>query len=158
MTVSEGSKAPAWTAQDETGKPWKSSELKGRHVVLYFYPQDDTPGCTTEACQFRDEIGDLTKLGVVVLGVSRDTPASHQKFKAKYKLNFPLLVDDGSLSQAFGTWVEKNMYGRKYMGMQRSTFLIGPDGKLLKVWPKVKADGHAAEVKQALHAATAKSA
>lgn len=146
----EGSKAPAVTAGDETGKVWKLADLKGRPVVLYFYPRDDTPGCTKEACGFRDANKDLQKLGAAVLGVSRDDAKSHQKFKSKFNLNFPLLVDEGAISDAYGTWVEKSMYGRTYMGMQRATFLIGPDGKIAKVWPKVKPEGHADEVVVAL--------
>ena len=151
----EGEKAPAFNAKDETGKTHKLSDYKGRPAVLYFYPTDDTPGCTKEACSFRDHMGPLAKLGATVLGVSRQDAVSHQKFKAKYNLNFPLLIDDGSLSEAYGTWVEKNMYGRKYMGMQRSTFLIGPDGTLAKVWEKVKPEGHGEEVQEALKALSA---
>lgn len=152
MTLpSEGSKAPAFTAKDESGKMWKLADLKGKPVVLYFYPTDDTPGCTKEACGFRDANQDLKKLGAVVLGVSRQDAKSHTRFKEKYSLNFPLLVDEeGKLSDAYGTWVEKNMYGRKYMGMQRATFLIGPDGRVARVWPKVKPEGHAEEVLAAL--------
>lgn len=150
---SEGEKAPTFLAQDETGKTWKLADLTGKHVVLWFYPKDDTPGCTKEACGFRDAIGTITKAGAVVLGVSRDNAKSHQKFKEKFNLNFPLLVDDGSISDAYGTWVEKNMYGRKYMGMQRATFLIGPDGKLAKVWPKVSPEEHADQVLEALKGA-----
>lgn len=146
----EGGKAPAFAAKDENGKLHKLADYKGRPVVLYFYPKDDTPGCTKEACGFRDNLSRLTKLGATVLGVSRDDEKSHRKFKEKYGLNFPLLIDDGSLSKAYGTWVEKNMYGRSYMGMQRATFLIGPDGTLAKVWPKVSPEGHAAEVEEAL--------
>lgn len=155
----KGGRAPAFAAKDETGKTWRLSELKGTTVVLYFYPRDDTPGCTKEACSFRDNLGVLQKLGVVVLGVSRDDAGSHQKFKAKFGLNFPLLVDDGKISGAYGTWVEKNMYGRTYMGMQRSTFIITPDGTIAKVWEKVKPEGHALEVYEALKAwAAAKAA
>lgn len=156
----EGAKAPPFQAKDETGKTWKLSDLRAKPVVLYFYPTDDTPGCTKEACGFRDNLGAVSKYGAVVLGVSRDDAASHQKFKAKYNLNFPLLVDDGSISESYGTWVEKNMYGRRYMGMQRSTFLIGPDGRIAKVWPKVRPEEHAREVLEALKAwsATARAA
>jgi len=152
MTLpSEGQKAPSFTAKDETGKTWKLADLKGKPVVLFFYPADDTPGCTKEACGFRDASADLKRFGAVVLGVSREDEKSHAKFIQKYKLNFPLLVDvDGKVSDAYGTWVEKNMYGRKYMGMQRATFLIAPDGTIAKVWPKVKPDEHAADVLGAL--------
>lgn len=153
----EGTAAPAFTAKDETGKTWKLSDLKGKPVVLYFYPKDDTPGCTTEACGFRDANAELAKLGAVVLGVSRDDAKSHEKFKQKFHLNFPLLVDEGPLTEKYGTWVEKNMYGRKYMGIQRSTFLIGPDGKIAKVWPKVKPEGHADEVAAEIKDLTATS-
>lgn len=146
----EGSKAPAFSAPDETGKLWKLSDLKGRPVVLYFYPNDDTPGCTKEACGFRDASKELAKTGAVLLGVSRNDAKSHQKFKEKYSLDFPLLVDDGKISDAYGTWVEKNMYGRTYMGMQRATFLIAPDGTIAKAYPKVKPEEHAAEVVEAL--------
>lgn len=154
-----GQKAPTFAAKDETGKTWKLSELQGQPVVLYFYPQDDTPGCVKEACGFRDANAALKNLGVAVLGVSRDDAVSHQKFKAKYNLNFPLLVDPGPISEAYGTWVEKNLYGRKYMGMQRSTFLIDPSGRVAQVWPKVKAEGHADEVLEAIKewVATAKA-
>ena len=146
----EGAKAPSFNAPDETGKMHKLSDYKGKTVVLYFYPKDDTTGCTKEACGFRDHHSNLVKKGAVVLGVSRDDAKSHLKFKEKYNLNFPLLVDDGSLGEAYGTWVEKSMYGRTYMGMARATFLIGPDGKIVKVWPKAKPDEHAQEVEEAL--------
>lgn len=148
----EGGRAPPFTAKDDAGNTWRLSELGGKPVVLYFYPKDDTPGCTKEACGFRDNLGVLQKHGAVVLGVSRDNATSHQKFKAKFELNFPLLVDDGKISDAYGTWVEKNMYGRTYMGMQRSTFLIAADGTIAKVWEKVKPEGHALEVHEALKA------
>lgn len=147
----EGSKAPAFTAKDENGKTWKLTELKGKPVVLFFYPKDDTPGCIKEACGLRDEMAALKRFGAVVLGVSRDDASSHQKFIAKYNLNMPLLVDtDGKISDAYGTWVEKNLYGRTYMGLQRATFLIAPDGKIAKVWPKVKPEEHTAQVLEAL--------
>jgi thioredoxin-dependent peroxiredoxin len=149
---SEGDKAPAFQASDEMGKVHKLADYKGKHVVLYFYPNDDTPGCTKEACSFRDSYAPLKKRGAVVLGVSRNDAQSHQKFKAKHELPFPLLVDDGTVSKAYGTWVEKNNYGRTYMGMARSTFLIGPDGRIEKAWPKVKPEGHAEEVLAALAA------
>lgn len=150
--IEEGQKAPEFSAKDETGALHRLKDYRGKHVVLYFYPRDDTPGCTKEACGFRDGLGELSKMGAVVLGVSRDDAKSHQKFKTKYRLNFPLLVDDGAISDAYGAWVEKHMYGRTYMGMQRATFLIGPDGKVAKVWPKVSPDMHAAEVYEALQA------
>jgi thioredoxin-dependent peroxiredoxin len=122
-------------------------ELQGHPVVLYFYPRDDTPGCTAEACSFRDADHEMQKRGVVVLGVSADNIASHQKFAEKYGLSFPLLADtDTKVSQMYGVWKEKNMYGKKYMGVNRETFLIDKDGVVRKVWPKVKAEGHAQEV------------
>ncbi|MBV9256626.1 MAG: thioredoxin-dependent thiol peroxidase [Ktedonobacteraceae bacterium] len=122
-------------------------DLKGHNIVLYFYPKDDTPGCTAEACSFRDADHEMQKRGVVVLGVSADDIASHRKFADKYGLSFPLLADtDTTVSQQYGVWKEKNMYGKKYMGINRETFLIDKDGIVRKVWPKVKAEGHAHEV------------
>ncbi len=121
------------------------SDFAGKTVVLYFYPKDDTPGCTTEACDFRDNMGLLAKRGVVVLGVSKDAPGSHDKFRAKYQLSFPLLSDvDGAICQAYGVFKEKTMYGVKRMGIERSTFVIGPDGKVLRALRGVKAAGHVA--------------
>ncbi|MFZ5468320.1 MAG: thioredoxin-dependent thiol peroxidase [Myxococcota bacterium] len=147
----EGASAPAFSLKDQTGSTHKLSDFKGKHVVLYFYPKDDTPGCTREACDFRDQHSALTKAGAVVLGVSADSEASHQKFATKYELPFPLLVDEGhQVAAKYGAWGEKSLYGRKFMGMIRSTFLIGPDGKVKKVWPKVKVEGHVDEVKAAL--------
>ncbi len=123
------------------------SDLKGRIVVLYFYPKDDTPGCTAEACSFRDANQEMQKRGILVLGVSADDIPSHQKFAEKYGLPFPLLADtDTTVSQLYGVWKEKNMYGKKYMGVNRETFLIDKDGIVRKVWPKVKAAEHAQEV------------
>ncbi|MBN2753053.1 MAG: thioredoxin-dependent thiol peroxidase [Rhodospirillaceae bacterium] len=119
------------------------SDLKGKIVVLYFYPKDDTPGCTTEACAFRDNLPDFSGLDCVVLGVSRDDGASHDKFKQKFSLNFPLLSDaDGRLCEAFGVWKERSMYGKTFMGVERSTFLIDADGVVRKAWRKVNVDGH----------------
>jgi thioredoxin-dependent peroxiredoxin len=123
------------------------SALKNHITVLYFYPKDDTPGCTAEACSFRDANHVMQKRGVVVLGVSADDITSHQKFADKYSLPFPLLADtDTTVSQLYGVWKEKNMYGKKYMGVNRETFLIDKEGIVRKIWPKVKADGHAQEV------------
>jgi peroxiredoxin Q/BCP len=126
-------------------------DLEGRPVVLYFYPKDDTPGCTKEACSFRDANHEMQKRGVVVLGVSTDDVPSHQQFAEKYGLPFPLLSDtDAAVSNRYGVYGEKNMYGKKYMGVNRSTFLIDKDGVVRKVWPKVKPDGHADEVLEAV--------
>ncbi len=123
------------------------ADLHGKTVVLYFYPKDDTPGCTAEACSFRDADHEMQKRGIVVLGVSADDIASHQKFAEKYGLSFPLLADtDTTISQLYGVWKEKNMYGRKYLGVNRETFLIDKNGIMRKIWHKVKAEGHAQEV------------
>lgn len=147
----EGSKAPTFNLKDQQGQSVKLADFAGRHVVLYFYPKDSTPGCTVEACNFRDEHSALTKAGAVVLGVSADSEKSHQNFAAKHSLPFPLLVDEGhKLAERYGAWGEKNLYGKKSMGIIRSTFLIDPEGKIKKVWPKVKVDGHVSEVKEAL--------
>ncbi len=127
------------------------SALRGKNTVVYFYPKDDTPGCTKEACSFRDIYHELQRRGVVVLGVSADSVASHQKFAEKYGLPFPLLADtETTVSQLYGVYGEKNMYGKKYMGVTRATFLIDKDGVVQKVWPKVKPEEHAAEVLQAV--------
>ncbi len=156
MALDEGKKAPAFSLKDQDGQAVKLADFAGRYVVLYFYPRDNTPGCTVEACDFRDEHSALSKKGAVVLGVSPDSGASHQKFIAKFSLPFPLLVDEGhAVAEKYGAWGEKNMYGRKMMGLIRSTFLIGPDGRLVKAWPRVKVKGHAAEVLAALEAAKA---
>ena len=139
----EGAKAPAFTLAADNGSKIKLSDLKGSPVVLYFYPADDTPGCTKEACAFRDRSAELKKLGAKVFGVSPDDVASHVKFRDKFNLNFPLLADpDHAVAEKFGAWREKNMYGNIKMGIVRSTFLIGPDGVIKKVWRSVKVDGH----------------
>ena len=146
-------KAPAFSLKATDGTTVKLSELKGKIVVLYFYPKDDTPGCTKEACAFRDRISEITELGAVVLGVSPDDAASHKKFTDKFKLNFPLLVDDGhKLAEKYGAWREKNMYGKVSMGIQRSTFLIDATGAVAKVWKKVSVDGHDQQVIEAIKA------
>ena len=133
---------------------FSSDALAGKYVVLYFYPRDNTPGCTIEAQDFRDAMPALTKLGAVVLGVSKDSIASHCKFRDKYGLTFPLLTDaDGKVMAAYDAWGEKSMYGRKMMGIIRSTVLIGPDGKVVRHWPKVSVKGHAAAVVAAIEAA-----
>lgn len=146
-----GQKAPDFTVKDESGKTVKLSDFKGRKVVLYFYPKDDTPGCTKEACNFRDGMDALRKQGAAVLGVSADSVESHKKFKEKFDLNFPLLADtDRKIIEDYGVWKEKSMYGRTYMGIERTTFIIGKDGKITHVFPKVKVGEHFDEVMQAL--------
>lgn len=146
-----GAPAPNFSAPDDTGKVHALKDYQGQKVVLYFYPKDDTPGCTTESCDFRDNLKSLGKLGVAVLGVSKDSVKSHAKFKEKYNLNFPLLSDeDGDMCENYGTWVEKSMYGKKYMGIERSTFLIDEKGKIAQIWTKVKVDGHIDDVIAAL--------
>lgn len=150
-SLREGDQAPAFTAATSGGGQVSLADFKGRHVVLYFYPRDDTPGCTKEACGFRDHFDTFRRKGAVVLGVSVDPVKSHDKFAEKFKLPFPLLADpDKKLVQAYGVWGEKTFMGRKYMGTNRVTFLIGPDGRIKKVWPKVKPEEHAAEVLAAL--------
>lgn len=142
-----GDAAPAFSLAADGGRRVDSASLKGRRHVLYFYPKDDTPGCTTEACAFRDNLPAFEKLGVPVFGVSADAADRHDKFAKKYSLNFPLLADpEHELLEAYGVWVEKNMYGRKYFGIQRSTFVIDAKGKIEKVWEKVKPAVHAEEV------------
>ena len=149
--IEAGKKAPAFTLTADDGAKVRLSELKGSPVVLYFYPKDDTPGCTRQACAFRDQQKQLKKQGVVVLGVSPDTVESHVKFREKYDLNFPLLADaDHKVAEKYGAWREKNMYGKKSMGIQRSTFLIDADGKVAKLWKRVKVDGHDEQVIKAL--------
>ncbi len=149
--IKEGSPAPDFTLPSSTGKDVALSGLRGRKVVLYFYPKDDTAGCTKEACSFRDNLPNFKKLDAVVLGVSRDSLDSHQSFIKKYGLNFTLLSDeDLKVHQLYGTWKEKNMYGKKYMGTERSTFVIGEDGRIKKIFRKVSVDGHEKEVLEAL--------
>lgn len=149
--LSVGEKAPQFTVNDADGNKVKLSDFKGTKVVLYFYPKDLTPGCTIEACAFRDDQSALKKLGAVVLGVSADNEKLHQKFRAKHNLNFPLLADvNHELSEKYGAWQEKSMYGRKYWGIARITYIIDEKGKIAKVWPKVKADGHSQEVIEAI--------
>jgi peroxiredoxin Q/BCP len=142
-----GDQAPDIQLSDDAGKPFQLSSLKGRRVVLYFYPKADTPGCTTESCEFRDHVKAFAKRGAAVLGISPDKPAAQAKFKQKFDLPFTLLADEEkSAAQAYGVWKEKNMYGKKAMGIERSTFIIGPDGKIEKIYAKVKAAGHAEAV------------
>ena len=150
MSVEVGDKAPDFTLPADAGGEVSLEALRGKTVVLYFYPKDDTSGCTAEACAFRDALPDFSKVRAAVIGISRDSVASHDKFKQKYKLPFPLASDeDGEVCQAYGVWVEKSMYGRKYMGIERSTFLIDAQGIVGKLWRKVKVDGHADEVLRA---------
>ena len=146
-----GQPAPDFQLQDQNGNDVKLSRLRGKNVVLYFYPKDDTPGCTREACDFRDEHSALEKAGAVVLGVSPDDTKSHQKFATKFSLPFPLLADtERQVCDAYGVWGEKSLYGRKFLGVTRATFLIDTEGKLARVWPKVKVDGHVKEILESL--------
>ena len=145
--INEGDAAPDFKLPADDGSTISLDGLRGKKVVLYFYPKDDTSGCTTEACEFRDTLPRIEEGGAVVLGVSPDPVASHKKFKEKYDLNFPLLADeDHSVAEAYGVWKEKSMYGRKYWGVERSTFLIDPDRKVKKAWRRVKPKGHAEAV------------
>ena len=142
-----GDQAPEISLHTDTGEDFHLSDLKGKRVVLYFYPKADTPGCTVEACEFRDDIKAFAGKGAAVVGVSPDRPAAQAKFKQKYELPFTLLADEEkAAAQAYGVWKEKNMYGRKAMGIERTTFVIGADGKIEKIYGKVKAKGHAAAV------------
>ena len=145
--LQEGDPAPDITLETDAGEPFRLSSLKGQDVILYFYPRSDTPGCTTEACEFRDEFAHLRKKKTAVIGVSPDTVVAQAKFKAKYQLPFTLLADaEHQAAEAYGVWQEKNRYGRKYMGVARTTFLIGSDGKVKKIYNNVKAAGHAGKV------------
>lgn len=155
MSLVVGDKAPDFTLLADGGGKLSLKALKGKPVVLYFYPKDDTSGCTAEACAFRDASPDFSKIKAQIVGISRDSVASHDKFKKKYELTFPLASDeDGKVCEAYGTWVEKSMYGRKYMGIERSTFLIDGKGVIRAIWRKVKVPGHAEEVLQAVTALT----
>lgn len=151
--IEVGDKAPDFTLPSDSGGSVSLKKLKGRKVVLYFYPKDDTPGCTKEACGFRDSLPDFGKVDAEIIGVSKDSPAKHDKFKAKFELPFTLASDeDGSACEAYGTWVEKSMYGRKYMGIDRATFLIDEKGVVRGVWRKVKVPGHVETVLKAAQA------
>ena len=151
MALTEKDPAPAFSLASTAGKNIGLKDLKGKKIVLYFYPKDDTPGCTKEACNFRDGIADLEKAGAVVLGVSPDDVASHEKFQKKFNLPFALLADtDHAVADAYGVWKEKSMYGKKYMGIERTTFIIDGKGKIAKIFPKVKVEEHHAEVLAAL--------
>jgi peroxiredoxin Q/BCP len=146
-----GDAAPPFSLKDQSGRKVKLSDFGGKSVVLYFYPKDDTPGCTKEACAFRDEHTALREAGTIVLGVSPDEESSHAAFAEKFGLPFPLLADtDHSVCESYGTWQEKTAQGKTYWGVTRATFLIGPDGRIERVWPKVQVDGHVEEVKAAL--------
>lgn len=146
----EGSAAPAFSSTDANGEPVRLKDLRGQRVVLYFYPKDDTPGCTKEACSFRDSFSEFKKRGITVLGVSPDSEVSHKKFAAKYKLPFTLVADkDHVIADAYGVYGEKKFMGRTYMGVNRTTFLIDEKGKIKKVFEKVKPDEHATEVLEA---------
>ena len=154
--IEVGRKAPVFTLQDQAGEKHALKDFLGKAVVLYFYPKDDTSGCTAEACQFRDQAPDFKKSKSVVFGVSPDSVESHRKFVDKHELNFTLLADpkdaegDPKVCTKYGVWQEKSMYGRKYMGVVRTTYLIGPDGKVAERWDKVKVPGHADAVLEAI--------
>ena len=151
---SPGNKAPDFNMPATSTDNVKLSDFKGQKVVLYFYPKDDTPGCTTQACGIRDNLPEFEKLDAVVIGVSKDPIARHEKFIKKYDLNFILASDaDSDVCERYGVWVEKSMYGKKYFGIQRATFLIDETGKIAHVWPKVKPDSHADEVLEAIQKA-----
>jgi len=146
-----GQIAPDFSLHDQEGQTRSLADARGRWVVVYFYPKDDTPGCTKEACAFRDDLPRFEGLNAVVWGVSADDEKAHRKFAEKFALNFPLLVDpDKAVLEAYGAWVEKSMYGKRYMGVQRITYLIDPEGKVARAWPKVKPEEHAEEVAAAL--------
>ena len=153
MTLTVGAPAPDFTLPTDGGGSVTLSELRGKPVVLYFYPKDDTPGCTTEACDFRDAEPDFSGASAVVIGISKDTVAKHDKFKAKHGLTFPLASDaDGDVCERYGVWKEKSMYGKTFLGIERTTVLVAADGTVARVWPKVKVKGHAAEVLEAVKA------
>lgn len=153
MPIQAGKPAPEFTLQDENGIERSLSDFRGRGVVLYFYPKDDTPGCTTEACSFRDDYSAYQQAGVVILGVSPDTPKKHAKFKDKYALPFTLLADtEHRVCELYGVWGRKKFMGREYDGVFRTTFLIGADGVILRVFENVKPEGHSVQVLQALTA------
>jgi len=149
--LTEGAKAPSIKLQTDTEEQFDLGALKGKNVVVYFYPKADTPGCTVEACEFRDNHKKIDKLDTIVVGVSPDSPKALAKFKQKFNLNFPLLADtDHKVAEAYGVWAEKSMYGKKYMGIERTTFVIDKDGKIAKIFRKVKPAGHAEEILEAV--------
>ncbi len=142
-----GDKAPDFSLPTDGGGNITLSDFKGQKIIIYFYPKDDTSGCTKEACAFNDNLPDFEKLGVKIIGISKDSPQKHDKFKEKYGLKFTLASDEEcKICEKYGTWVEKSMYGRKYMGIERTTFLIDEDGKIKKIWRKVKVKNHVEEV------------
>jgi peroxiredoxin Q/BCP len=148
----EGKKAPLFTLKNQDGKDISLKDFQGRKVILYFYPKDDTPGCTKEACSFRDGFPEFNKLNAVILGVSPDTVQSHKKFAEKYDLPFTLLSDESrAVLETYGVWKEKNNYGRKYMGVERTTFVIDENGNIQRIFPKVKVDGHDQELLEELN-------
>lgn len=145
--LKEGDKAPDFSLPADGGKTVSLADYKGKKLVIYFYPKDDTPGCTKESCTFRDNLTDFNKAGIEVIGVSKDSVKKHDKFKEKHGLNFPLISDEeGEICEKYGVWVEKSLYGRKYMGIDRSTFLIDENGVIRNIWRKVKVTGHVEEV------------
>lgn len=149
--LKSGDAAPFFDLSCDTGAQCRLSDFAGKYLVVYFYPKDDTPGCTKESCSFNESLVDMQKINAQVVGISRDSVESHQKFKAKYNLSFPLLSDEsGEVCNAYGVWAEKSMYGKKYMGIERSTFLIDGAGKILRVWSNVKVDGHSEEILAAI--------
>ena len=153
MSLETGDKAPDFTLPTDGGGSVALAKLKGRKVILYFYPKDDTSGCTAEACGFRDTFPNFRKIDAAIIGISKDSVASHDKFKKKYELPFTLASDaDGKVCERYGTWIEKSMYGRKYMGIDRATFLIDEKGVIRHIWRKVKVPGHVEEVLAALKA------
>jgi len=153
MAVKEGDRAPDFSMETDEGGKVSLKSLKGKTVVLYFYPKDDTPGCTKEACAFRDNLPDFSKVKAAVIGVSKDSVETHRKFKKKYGITFPLASDaDGKVCKAYGVWKKKSLYGREFMGIERSTFLIDAKGVVRKIWRKVKVDGHAEDVLEAVGA------
>ena len=152
-----GDPAPAFSLPSDQGKPISLSDFKGKYLVIYFYPKDDTPGCTVEACSFRDNVSGIRKLGAEVVGVSLDPVKSHEKFRDKFRLNFPLLADEKiEMSKAYGTYQEKSMYGKTYWGLVRNTYIVGPDGKIAKIYEKVKPAEHTQEVVEFLRSVVKK--
>jgi peroxiredoxin Q/BCP len=148
--IDVGKKAPSFSLKDQDGKTHRLSDYAGRPVILYFYPKDDTPGCTKESCEFRDNLPKFKKSKAAVFGISILDEASKKKFADKFDLNFPLLADaDHAVAEKYGVWQEKSLYGRKFMGIVRTTYLIGPDGRVVKRWDNVKVDGHAEQVLEA---------